>query len=149
MPENKIVHFPALLQKSPVSLKIPSDLFGVTTARYEWSHGSEPKTLGDYAAALGAACDQIRWSIRALGSRKMNKLAAELETVKDRQEKQEDILKQLVAFSMSGFIYDHLKNIYFAQRGGKTSCLSTYRSDDKARPPISDGQRIHQACETG
>jgi hypothetical protein len=57
-------------------------------------------------------------------------LAAELESVKDKQEKQEttiqdlehfkeDILKQLVAFSMAGFIYEHMKNIYFAKREGK------------------------------
>lgn len=42
--------------------KIPSDLSGVTAASYQW-----PRNDGNYRAALGAACDDIRMAVRNLG----------------------------------------------------------------------------------
>src|SRR4030095_4630538 len=44
------------------SLKIPSDLAGLTTAPYDWPRGD-----GNHKAAVGPACDSIREVIRKLG----------------------------------------------------------------------------------
>lgn len=53
-----------ILQQSGASLKIPSDLAGVTTAPYYW-----PRSDGNFRAAVATACDAIRERIRALGER--------------------------------------------------------------------------------
>src|SRR5450759_4410739 len=44
-----------ILQQSDSHLKIPSDLLGVTTARYQW-----PRRDKNYRAAVATACDSIR-----------------------------------------------------------------------------------------
>ena len=52
-----------ILQQSDSSLKIPSDLSGVTTAIYHWPRGDK-----NYRAAVATACDSIRDKIRSLGA---------------------------------------------------------------------------------
>jgi hypothetical protein len=71
-----------ILHQSNAPVKIPSDLSGVTMATYEW-----PRTDGDHQAALGAACDSIRKSIRDLGlsEAKMAKAIRALRTVQEDQ----------------------------------------------------------------
>lgn len=56
-----------ILQQSGATLKIPSDLSGVTTAQYYW-----PRNDGNVRAAVATACDTIRDRIRALGLRYKN-----------------------------------------------------------------------------
>jgi hypothetical protein len=52
-----------ILHQSGPTLKIPSDLSGVKTATYDW-----PRSDKSYKAAVGAACDTIRDTIRELGT---------------------------------------------------------------------------------
>lgn len=56
-----------ILQQSGATLKIPSDLSGVTTAQYFW-----PRNDGNAKAAVATACDTIRDRIRSLGPRNKN-----------------------------------------------------------------------------
>src|SRR5215213_2438160 len=51
-----------ILHQSDAAVKVPSDLSGLITARYNWPRGDN-----SYTAAVGAACDSIRDQIRALG----------------------------------------------------------------------------------
>lgn len=53
-----------ILQQMDASLKVPSDLAGVTVATYQW-----PRNDVDHQAAVGAACDEIRKQIKKVGCR--------------------------------------------------------------------------------
>lgn len=52
-----------ILHRSDTSLKIPSDLSGVTAAQFRW-----PRADNYYRVAVAAACDRIRDQIRSLGA---------------------------------------------------------------------------------
>jgi hypothetical protein len=66
-----------MLHQSSLTLKIPSDLIGVTTATYDW-----PRDDKDERSAVGAACDSIRRSIREKGvsDRKTTKQISDLKS---------------------------------------------------------------------
>jgi hypothetical protein len=51
-----------VVYEESAKVKMPSDLAGVTTARFEW-----PREDQSYRGAVGAACDSIREVIRDLG----------------------------------------------------------------------------------
>jgi Predicted nucleotide-binding protein containing TIR-like domain len=53
-----------ILEQPDCGLKIPSDLMGVTTGRFDW-----PRSDENYAAAVAVASEDIRKRIRALGKR--------------------------------------------------------------------------------
>jgi hypothetical protein len=70
-------------------VKMPTDLSGLITARYEWPRGD-----GSYKAAVGAACDSIREQIRALGVSEA-KTEREIRDIRSRQERQEAEVRSL------------------------------------------------------
>jgi len=72
-----------IVHQSSTDLKIPSDLSGVSTARYAW-----PREDGNHVAAVGAACDSIRRAIRDLGLSDA-KAAAAISNLINRQDHQE------------------------------------------------------------
>src|SRR5436190_5299733 len=51
-----------IVHQADISMKIPSDLAGVTTAQYDW-----PRNDDNYRSAVGGACDSIRAVVRDLG----------------------------------------------------------------------------------
>jgi len=73
-----------ILQPSNASVKIPTDLAGVTTATYEW-----PREDSSYKSAVGAACDSIREVLRDLGVSE-TKTAKTINDIKSRQDQHED-----------------------------------------------------------
>jgi predicted nucleotide-binding protein len=49
-----------ILHQANTSLKLPSDLAGLTTARYQW-----PRSDDNHRAAVASACDEIRRRVHA------------------------------------------------------------------------------------
>jgi Predicted nucleotide-binding protein containing TIR-like domain len=69
-------------------LKMPTDLAGVITARYDW-----PRQDNNHRAAVGAACDSIRQAIRDLGVIEA-KTAKALIDIRSRQDAQGEELSR-------------------------------------------------------
>jgi len=100
-------------------LKIPSDLAGISTAAFDW-----PRSDGNYRAALGPACDQIRDVIRDLGfaPAKTDAQVRALKREQDQQQiqvaqqqqvvqQQQQMIDELVKYAMSASIFRHLAGI--------------------------------------
>jgi predicted nucleotide-binding protein len=77
-----------ILHQASASLKMPSDLAGVTTAVYEW-----PRMDQNHRAAVGSACDSIRQVVRDLGVTDAKTVKA-LGDITSRQERQEEELSR-------------------------------------------------------
>jgi len=75
-----------VLHQSNATLKIPSDLSGMTAATYEW-----PREDKSYRSAVGAACDSIREVIRDLGVSE-TKTAKAINDIRSRQDSHENQL---------------------------------------------------------
>ncbi len=69
-----------ILHQSNSTLKIPSDLSGMTTATYEW-----PREDRSYKSAVGPACDSIREVVRDLGVSDA-KTARDISDIRTRQD---------------------------------------------------------------
>jgi hypothetical protein len=77
-----------ILHQALATLKLPSDLAGVTTAVYEW-----PRSDRNYLGAVGPACDSIRQVVRNLGVTD-TKTARALGDITSRQGRQEEELSR-------------------------------------------------------
>jgi Predicted nucleotide-binding protein containing TIR-like domain len=86
-----------ILHQADAAVKIPSDLSGLITARYEW-----PRQDGSHTAAVGAACDTIRGQIRDLGVSEAKK-DREIRVIRSRQERQEAEVRSL-QFALRGIV---------------------------------------------
>jgi Predicted nucleotide-binding protein containing TIR-like domain len=75
-----------ILHQSSSTLKIPTDLAGVTTATFDW-----PRRDSDYRSAVGPACDRMREAIRDLGVSETKVTTAILD-LRSRQDIQEGML---------------------------------------------------------
>jgi len=97
-----------LVHQSDESLKIPSDLSGVSTATFEWPRGDK-----SYKGAVGAACDTIREVIRDLGfsEAKVGKHIQVVEQEQQRQKQEIDSLSFLVSHFLPGFELKHLQKL--------------------------------------
>src|SRR5262245_46616522 len=101
-----------ILHQANASLKIPSDLSGVTTATYEW-----PRADKSYKSAVGAACDNIREAIRALGvletkiAREINDIRLRQETAESRIKEAEKKVDRIFAYTMSDSMFLNLKKL--------------------------------------
>lgn len=71
-----------ILRQSFAGLKIPTDLSGVTTAKFEW-----PRDDNSHKSAVGAACDSIREVIRSLGVSEAKTIKA-IDHIRLQQERQ-------------------------------------------------------------
>jgi Predicted nucleotide-binding protein containing TIR-like domain len=69
------------------SVRMPSDLAGLTTALYDWN-----RTDKNYKAAVGPACDSIREVIRNLGFSE-TKVNTQIRAVQDEQIRQRAIYR--------------------------------------------------------
>jgi Predicted nucleotide-binding protein containing TIR-like domain len=78
-----------VVHQADAEVKIPSDLSGLITARYEWPRADE-----NHQAAVGAACDGIRDQISALGFSEA-KTDKEIRDIRSRQERQEAEVRSL------------------------------------------------------
>jgi hypothetical protein len=93
------------------SIKIPSDLAGITFAKY-----SRPTDSERLNPAVGLACDQMRNAIVKQGKAVQlqtleNHLVSQGERISSQEtmlQKQQEIINQLVIYSMSASIYYHL-----------------------------------------
>jgi hypothetical protein len=103
------------------SLNLPSDLAGVTLAPFKAPQ--DPERL---RSAVGPACTSIRDAIRSQQkAATVEELQADLHNqqkqIDEHQEqisKQQNIINQLVVFSMASYIFRHLKGIYHAKQSG-------------------------------
>jgi hypothetical protein len=86
-----------VMHQANAEVKIPSDLHGLITARYEW-----PRADMNYQAAVGSACDDIRDQIRALGFSDA-KRESEIRDIRARQERQEAEVRSLW-FALRGIV---------------------------------------------
>lgn len=82
------------------SLKIPSDLAGISAASFAWPHPD-----GDHDAALQSACDSMRRSIRILGFAP-SRANAEVRALRDEQLEQQKQIEAL-QFLVRNFITEH------------------------------------------
>jgi hypothetical protein len=101
----------AVCSSSP-TMKLPSDLAGVTLARY-----TEERADKNIMSALGPACTMIRQVIRDLGqgpnktAQKITHLESRQADIDKEQQEQKSIIEQIVKFSPSLFCYDILWHI--------------------------------------
>lgn len=107
------------LVQSNARVKLPTDLSGVTTAGYQW-----PREDGSHESAVGAACDDIRRVVSALGvsEAKTAKALSSLESTQKgqqsqltRQEEQIRMLQVALKGIVSKYERDKLKGL--AQAG--------------------------------
>jgi predicted nucleotide-binding protein len=94
-----------ILHQAHARLKIPSDLAGVTTATYDWPRDDEK-----HIAAVGAACDSIRGSIREKGVSE-RKTIKQISDLKEQVEEQQVIINKLAEKSISDEAFHHLAGI--------------------------------------
>ena len=91
------------------SVKIPSDLAGLTTATYGW-----PRADGDHRAAVGPACDSIREMIRSLGFSEA-RATTQVRAVQDEQARQRADIDGILRFLLQSFATEyeltHLKKL--------------------------------------
>lgn len=94
------------------SLKIPSDLAGISVATFDW-----PRSDGSHRMAVGPACDLIRDAIRDLGfaPSKADAQVRALRRDQDQQrlqvDQQQRVIDELVKYAMSASIFRHLCGI--------------------------------------
>lgn len=104
------------------SLKLPSDLAGVTLASF-----NPPRDPERLRSAVGPACTKIRDAIRSRQKgAAVQELQADLHNQQNQINKQQaqianqqNVINQLVVFSMGFYIFRHLKGIYHAQRNNE------------------------------
>jgi hypothetical protein len=89
-------------------LKIPSDLAGMSVATYD-----SQRSDGNHIAALGRACDLMRYAIRDLGfaPAKTNAQVRALERAQDQQRQEIDALKFLVRNFVTEYELVHLRKL--------------------------------------
>ena len=91
------------------SMKIPSDLAGLTTAPYDW-----PRADGSHKAAVGPACDSIREMIRSLGFSPA-RVSTQVRAVQDEQARQRADIDGILRFLLQSFVteyeHTHLKKL--------------------------------------
>lgn len=86
-------------------VKIPSDLLGMVTCKYEW-----PRKDGSHEAAVGVACDEIRRAIRDLGISE-TKTSWQIQSIQSRQnttESKVNTLQIVVKGLVTEFEHDKL-----------------------------------------
>jgi len=83
------------------SVKIPSDLGGLTTAPYEWPRGD-----GNHKAAVGPACDSIREMIRSLGFAEA-RVSTQVRAVQDEQARQRTDIDGILRFLLQSFATEY------------------------------------------
>ena len=91
------------------TVKIPSDLAGVTSAPYEWPRGD-----GNHKAAVGPACDSVREVIRGLGFSEA-RVNTQVRAVQDEQARQRADIDGILRFLLQSFVTEyertHLNNL--------------------------------------
>ena len=91
------------------SVKIPSDLAGLTMAPYDWPRGD-----GNHKAAVGPACDSIREVIRTLGFSEA-RVSTQVRAVQDEQARQRADIDGILRFLLQSFVTEfeltHLKKL--------------------------------------
>jgi hypothetical protein len=91
------------------SVKMPSDLAGLTTATYDWPRGD-----GNHKAAVGPACDSIREMIRSLGFSE-TRVSTQVRAVQDEQQRQRADIDGILRFLLQSFATEyeltHLKKL--------------------------------------
>jgi hypothetical protein len=97
-----------IVHQSKSTLKLPTDLSGMTTATYTW-----PREDKNHKAAVGAACDNIREVIRDLGISD-TKLNNQIQLVSQEQQKQRQEIETL-SFLVTHFLpaneFSHLEKL--------------------------------------
>lgn len=97
-----------IVHQADARLKIPTDLSGVTMAKYHW-----PRQDDSYESAVGTACDSIRKVIRDLGFTE-RKTQKKLEVVEAEQVEQKENIEAL-SFIISHFLpryeLEHLQKL--------------------------------------
>ena len=98
-----------VVHPSGESVKIPSDLAGLTTAPYQWPRGD-----GNHQAAVGPACDSIREVIRSLGFAQA-RVSTQVRAVQDEQARQRADIDGILRFLLQSFATEyeltHLKKL--------------------------------------
>jgi len=93
-----------LLCSKDGDIKVPSDLAGITFATY-----SQPRDQDKLIPALGPACVKIRNAIRAQGkATQIQTLESKVTRQEQQLSNQQEVINQLVIYSMSASIYYHL-----------------------------------------
>ena len=98
-----------IVHQSNASVKIPTDLSGVTTATYQW-----PRQNDNYEAAVGSACDAIRKVISKIGisDHRASKRIHEVTQEQQRQAEQIDlIINMLVRLVITDHERRHLRGL--------------------------------------
>jgi len=90
-----------IVQPSDASVKIPSDLSGMTTAKYQW-----PRNDQNYAGAVGTACDAIRQAISDLGVSE-HRLSDRVHDVTKEQQKQAVDINRILDMLINLIITEH------------------------------------------
>jgi predicted nucleotide-binding protein len=83
------------------SVRMPSDLAGLTTALYDWN-----RTDKNYKAAVGPACDSIREVIRNLGFSE-TKVNTQIRAVQEEQIRQRGDLQTILRFLLENFVSEY------------------------------------------
>jgi hypothetical protein len=97
-----------MVRPRQTDVKLPSDVSGMTAALYDW-----PRADGDIRAAVGAACDDIRQAVRALGLLE-TRVVKQIEVVQAVQQEQQtkiDALTFVVTHFLPKFEYEHLEKL--------------------------------------
>jgi predicted nucleotide-binding protein len=97
-----------VVHQADAAVKLPTDLAGVTTARYEW-----PRSGNDHEGAVGAACDSIRKAILDLGFAE-GRVSKHIQIVEKEQEKQKEqieVLSFLLGHFLPQFELEHLNHL--------------------------------------
>jgi hypothetical protein len=121
-----------VLHQANANIMMLSDLSGLTTVTYEW-----PNRDGNPIPAVGPACTMIRGAIKDLGIFEGNfkQLREVKEEVKEQElklSKQQEIINQLVIFSMSHSIYEKLRHLYYCKRqDGEYIYRENYEDTDR------------------
>jgi hypothetical protein len=106
-----------VLRQANAHLQMLTDLTGLTTLNYEW-----PNREANPISAVGPACTMIRRAIKDLGvfdgnSKQLRQVSEEIKEQEKKLSKQQEIINQLVIFSMSQPIFEKLRHLYYAKRG--------------------------------
>ncbi|MGD0338870.1 MAG: nucleotide-binding protein [Bacteroidota bacterium] len=116
-----------VLCQAKTNLKLLSDLSGLIFLSYEW-----PNNNKNMASAIGPACTRIRGAVRDLGLyqgnlKQLNQVKEDILEHERRLLEQQEIVNQLVIFSMSEPIFKKLQDLYLKKRyGGEYIYQSQY-----------------------
>lgn len=113
-----------IIHQSNTDIKIPSDLAGITTAKYHW-----PREDKSHERSVGSACDAIRKIIIALGlnERKTQKKLDIVETEQLNQKMQIEALSFVIRYFVPKFEIEHLKNLIAEKPFNYQMCESFQR----------------------